>query len=120
MINKQDMFSEIVLMNIKGWPASQEKFLLAWKDQVRRYKVLNGGHDINDVQKLSLLQVAVRDTPSLTGVKYDADILSTQLGKSLTFNDYYNLLKSLAQPIDSATTCTAGGTKKIHRQTLCS
>jgi hypothetical protein len=32
MIN--NIFSEIVIVNIMGWLASQEKFLLAWKDQV--------------------------------------------------------------------------------------
>jgi hypothetical protein len=57
MINKQDIFSEIVLMNVKGRPASQEKFLIAWKDSVCRLKELNAGSDIDNINKLSLLQV---------------------------------------------------------------
>jgi hypothetical protein len=84
-------------VNIMGWLASQEKFLLAWKDHVwQQYKELNSGNDVDNVQKLSLLQVNVCDAASLVHVKDDADILSTQLGKLLTFDDkYYNLLESM-------------------------
>jgi hypothetical protein len=103
------------IMNIKGWPASQKKFLLAWKAQVCQYKELNGSNDNDDVRKLSLLQVAVSDAPSLARVKGNADIL---LGKSLTFDDYFNLLKSTAQQFDSVANRSTSGTKKMHRQTL--
>jgi hypothetical protein len=118
MIGKQDIFAEIVIMSIKSWPASQTKFLLAWKDRLRIYKELNAGIDIDDLQKTMLLQVAVQGAPSLACVKDDADILSTQLNKSLTFDEYYRLLKSAAQQFDSLTERNAAGTRKAHRQTL--
>jgi hypothetical protein len=118
MIGKQDIFAEIVIMSIKSWPASQTKLLLAWKDRLRIYKELNAGIDIDDLQKTTLLQVAVQGAPSLACVKDDADILSTQLNKSLTFDEYYQLLKSAAQQFDSLTECNAAGTRKAHRQTL--
>jgi hypothetical protein len=76
-------------MSIKSWPASQTKFLLAWKDRLRLYKGLNAGIGIDDLQKTTLLQIAMQGPPSLARVKDDADILSTQLNKSLTFDAYY-------------------------------
>jgi hypothetical protein len=118
MIGKQDIFAEIVIMSIKRWPASQTKFLLAWKDRLRIYKELNAGIDIDDLQKTTLLQVAAQGPPSLARVKDDADILSTQLNKSLTFDEYYWLLESAAQQFDSLTERNAAGTRKAHRQTL--
>jgi hypothetical protein len=89
MIGKQDIFAEIVIMSIKSWPASHTKFLLAWKDRLRIYKELNAGIDIDDLQKTTLLQIAVQGALSLARVKDNADILSTQLNKSLTFDEYY-------------------------------
>jgi hypothetical protein len=118
MIGKQDIFAEIVIMSIKSWPASQTKFLLAWKDRLRIYKELNGGIDIDDLQKTTLLQIAMQGAPSLACVKDDTDILSTQLNKSLTFDEYYRLLESAAQQFDSLTKRSAAGTRKAHRQTL--
>jgi hypothetical protein len=118
MIGKQDIFAEIVIMSIKSWPASQTKFLLACKDRLRIYKELNAGIDIDDLQKTTLLQVAVQGGPSLARVKDDADILSTQLNKSLTFDEYYRLLESAAQQFDSLTERNAAGTRKAHRQSL--
>jgi hypothetical protein len=118
MIGKQDIFAEIVIMSINSWPASQTKFLLAWKDRLRIYKELNAGIDINDMQKTTLLQIAVQGAPSLARIKDDADILSTQLNKSLTFDEYYRLLESAAQQFDSLTERNTAGTRKAHRQTL--
>jgi hypothetical protein len=118
MTGKQDIFAEIVIMSIKSWPASQTKFLLAWEDHLRIYKELNSGINIDDLQKTTLLQVAVQGAPSLAHVKDDADILSTQLNKSLTFDEYYRLLESAAQQFDSLTERNAAGTRKAHRQTL--
>jgi hypothetical protein len=117
MIGKQDIFAEIIIMSIKSWPALQTKFLLTWKDRLRIYKELNAGIDIDDLQKTTLLQIAVQGAPSLACIKDDADILSTQLNKSLTFDEYYRLLESAAQQFDSLTERNAAGTRKAHRQT---
>jgi hypothetical protein len=38
MINKLNIFPNIVLSKIKDRAASQEKSLLSWKDRIRRYK----------------------------------------------------------------------------------
>jgi hypothetical protein len=81
------------------------------------HKELNAGIDIDDLQKTTLLQIAVQRAPSLARVKDDADILSTQLNKSLTFDEYYRLLESAAQQFDSLTERNAAGTRKAHRQT---
>jgi hypothetical protein len=118
MIGTQDIFAEIVIISIKSWPALQTKFLLAWKDSLRIYKELNAGIDIDDLQKTTLLQVAVQGALSLARVKDNADILSTQLNKSLTFDEYYRLLESAALHFDSLTERNAAGTRKAHRQSL--
>jgi len=119
MIGKQDLFAEIVAMNIRNWPHSQTQFLLAWKDKLRRYKELNAGQDIDDGQKLVLLQRSVQEVPSLARVKNDADIIATQTGKSLDYHSYLSLLESTAQQFDSAATRNAtGATRKGHRQAL--
>jgi hypothetical protein len=109
MINKHDIFPKIVLMKIKDWPASQEKSLLAWKDRVRRYKELNGGNHIDNVQKFSLLQVARREAPPLPASRMM--LISSPLNLVNLSKAWPNklILPPLVQP---------EGTKKIHRQTL--
>jgi hypothetical protein len=118
MIGKQDIFAEIIIMSIKSWPALQTKFLLTWKDRLRIYKELNAGIDIDDLQKTTLLQIAMQGAPSLARVKDDADILSTQLNKPLTSDEYYRILESAVRQFDSLTKRNAAGTRKAHRQTL--
>jgi hypothetical protein len=63
-------FINRILSTDIGWPVSQEKFLLTWKDRDRRYKELNRSNDINDATAQQVHHITSQYPNDDTGVAF--------------------------------------------------
>ena len=84
------------------WRGTTEGYIIHWQEQVRKYNELVDIKDhISDALKLNMLQNAVQGLSDLRNVKITADLLKVQLGKTMSYDNYVDVLLSAAQTADS-------------------
>jgi hypothetical protein len=84
------------------WTGTTEGFIIHWTNQVRLYErqVPSSDH-FSDGQKRIMLENAVHPVTELRQVKNTADLEKTKTGKSLSYDEYLNLLLSAAAAHDN-------------------
>jgi len=84
------------------WKGSTESFITHWLNQVRLYeRQIDSADHFSDGQKRVMLENAVAPIQELRQVKNNADMERSKTGKSLTFDQYSNLLLSAASAYDN-------------------
>lgn len=83
------------------WKGTTEGYIVNWQDQVRLYErqVPTTDH-FSDGQKRTMLENSVSSITELRQVKNNADLEKTKSGKSLSYEQYMNLLLSAASAYD--------------------
>jgi hypothetical protein len=83
------------------WKGSNEGFITHWQDQLRLYeKQVPPSDYFSDGQKRQMLENCVAAVPELRNIKTAADMEKTRTGRSLTYDEYANLLMSAATSYD--------------------
>jgi hypothetical protein len=84
------------------WTGTTEGFIIHWTNQVCLYErqVPSSDH-FSDGQKRIMLENAVHPVTELRQVKNTADLEKTKTGKSLSYDEYLNLLLSAAAAHDN-------------------
>lgn len=84
------------------WNGTTHAFILFWLEQLRLYhNMISITDHLSDALQRQMLENAVHDIPDLRNVKIQADHLRAFDGRTTTFNQYLNLLKSAAISYDS-------------------
>ena len=104
MIESSTILSYITSVRLGNgeWTGTTEGFIIHWTNQVRLYErqVPSSDH-FSDGQKRIMLENAVHPVTELRQVKNTADLAKTKNGKSLTYDEYLNLLLSAAAAYDN-------------------
>jgi hypothetical protein len=83
------------------WKGMTHAFVLHWQDQIRLFGDLVGNHTYFDDDLLrTILENAVTQISELRSVKAQSDQHKTQTGKTLTYQQYCQLVLSAAQHHD--------------------
>ena len=104
MIESSTILSYITSVRLGSgeWNGTTEGFITHWTNQVRLYERQVPSSDyFSDGQKRIMLENAVHPITELRQVKNNADLQKTNTGKSLTYDEYLNLLLSAAAAYDN-------------------
>ena len=103
MIESSTILSYITSVRLGNgeWQGSTEAFVLHWQNQVRLYeRQVPPSDHFSDGQKRTMLENAVAVIDELRQVKNNADLEKTKSGRTLTYDEYSNLLLSAAITYD--------------------
>ena len=104
MIESSTILSYITSVRLGDgtWTSTTEGFITHWQNQIRLYeKHVPTTDHFSEGQKRTMLQNAVHSINELRQVKNNADLLSTQGGVPLTYDEYTNLLMAAASAYDA-------------------